>query len=73
LPGAVEQAIRTLPQEQLLDLADAVLEVRGLEDLQAWLRGRGKWAAQVEGECSHGPTTLRDRIREQVDLAGPHD
>jgi predicted transposase YdaD len=37
LPGAVEQAIRALPQEQLLVLADAVLEFRGLEDLQRWL------------------------------------
>jgi predicted transposase YdaD len=41
LPGAVEQAIRAMPQEQLLELADAVLEVRGLEDLQNWLRQRG--------------------------------
>ncbi len=41
LPGAVEQAIRTLPQEQLLELADAVLEVRGLEDLHDWLMQRG--------------------------------
>jgi uncharacterized membrane protein len=41
LPDDVRQAIRTLPQEQLLELADAVLEVRGLEDLQAWLRQQG--------------------------------
>ncbi len=37
LPGDVRQAIRTLPQDQRLVLADAVLEVRGLEDLQRWL------------------------------------
>ena len=41
LPGAVEQAIRALPQNQLLELADAVLEFRGLEDVQNWLRQRG--------------------------------
>ncbi len=42
VPEEVRQAIRTLPQEQLLELADAVLEVRGLEDLQAWLREQGR-------------------------------
>ncbi len=42
VPEEVRQAIRTLPQEQLLELADAVLEVRGLEDLQAWLREQAR-------------------------------
>lgn len=36
-PGVVREAIRGLAQDQLLELADAVLEVRGLEDLQRWL------------------------------------
>lgn len=37
---ALREAVATLPAESLEDLADLMLEVRNLEDLEAWIHDR---------------------------------